>query len=115
MGTLGILKSANLGARFLLELCILAALAYWGFQVPAAVPLRVALGIAAPLLAAVVWGCFGAPKAPYALHGLALLALEVVVFGCAALALALADRPWLALAFAVVFLVNRALLAVWDQ
>ena len=51
------MKELNLGVRFLLELCLLAALAYAGLQV------SVVLAVAAPLAAAVVWGLFVSPKA----------------------------------------------------
>lgn len=55
------LKSANLLVRFLLELCALVALAYWGFHTEGALAIRLGLGIVAPLLAALVWGTFVAP------------------------------------------------------
>lgn len=46
------MKAANLGVRFLLELCALTALAVWGWQVSDRVVVSVLLAIAAPLLAA---------------------------------------------------------------
>src|SRR5689334_23481657 len=57
------LHAANLGLRFLLELCMLAALGYWGFQAGDGPVLKIVLGLGAPLLAAVVWGLFIAPRA----------------------------------------------------
>ncbi len=47
--------SANLALRFVLELAALAALAYWGFHTGHSLLGDVALGVGAPLLAAVIW------------------------------------------------------------
>jgi hypothetical protein len=58
------IKLANLALRFLLELCALAALAYWGFKTGESAVAKIGLGIGAPLLAAVLWGTFVAPGAP---------------------------------------------------
>ena len=109
------LKTANLGARFLLELGALAALAYWGFQVGVNLPMRLLLGIGAPLLAAAVWGTFVAPKARAPVSIPARLALEALVFGAAAFALAAAGRPILAWIFAGVVVINEVLLRRWGQ
>lgn len=61
------MKAANLAVRFLLELCALAALAVWGWQVPDQIVVSVLLAIAAPLVAATVWGLWVAPKAGHRL------------------------------------------------
>ena len=52
---------ANLTVAFLLELCALAALGYWGLRTASGPATKAALGIGAPLLAAVLWGLFAAP------------------------------------------------------
>ena len=62
-----------------------------------------------------VWGLFVAPKATVAVPGPVHLALEVAVFGLAAVALYAAGQPRLALAFALVVVLNRVLIAVWGQ
>ena len=56
------LRGATLIARFLCELAMLAALAFWGYVVGEG-PWAWLLGVGAPALAAVVWGAFVAPKA----------------------------------------------------
>ena len=56
-----ILKSTNLAVRFLLEFGALGALGYCGFQLDRGPLVKIALGIGAPLLAAVLWGMFVAP------------------------------------------------------
>ena len=65
---MAVVQAINLGLRFVLELCLLAALGYWGFQLEQSWPVRILMGIGAPLLAAVLWGTFVAPKAGHKLH-----------------------------------------------
>ena len=109
------LKSINLAVRFLLELCVLAAVGYWGFKTGSGWFLKILLGIGAPLLIAVIWGMFGAPKANMQFHGFMLLALEVVVFGSGVVALYATKNYSLAWAFAVIIVINRILMFVWGQ
>ncbi|MEO6891644.1 MAG: YrdB family protein, partial [Ktedonobacteraceae bacterium] len=59
---LTILKNVNLTLSFLLELCVLVALGYWGFQIGQGTITKIGLGIGAPVLAVVVWALFGAPR-----------------------------------------------------
>jgi Protein of unknown function (DUF2568) len=42
---LEVIKTANVALRFLLELCILVALGYWGFQTGQGQLAKIALGI----------------------------------------------------------------------
>jgi hypothetical protein len=60
---LELIKGANLLLRFLLELCVLGALGYWGFKTGSVTSTRVVLGVGAPLVAAVVWSTFLSPTA----------------------------------------------------
>jgi hypothetical protein len=109
------LKSVNLGLSFLLELCALAALAYWGFQVGSGPIMVVVLGIGAPLLMALVWGRFAAPASRTRLRMPALLILKLAIFALAAAALAVAGQPVLAALFAMVVVINLVLAHVWGQ
>jgi hypothetical protein len=105
------IRLANVALRFLLELCALAALGYWGVKTGASPVAKLGLGIGAPLLTAIVWGMLVAPRAPMPAPWLLRLIVELVVFGIAAAALYSAGRSTLALAF--VF--NRVLMYVWGQ
>ncbi len=61
-----LLRAANAGATFFLELGALAALAAlgsWGFRAGSGPIVATGLGVGAPLLAALLWGAFVAPKA----------------------------------------------------
>jgi hypothetical protein len=108
-------KSANLLVRFLLELCALATLGYWGFAVGESVFVKILLGIGAPLLAAVVWGLFVSPKAAVPLELPLRLVPEALVFGSAVVALFATVHPLLAVALLIVATVNRALILAWGQ
>ena len=108
------MRALNLALRFGLELCMLAALAVWGFSLEDTATSVVA-GIGAPLLAAVVWGVFVSPKAVRRLEDPWRLVLELVLFAAAAVALAAAGHAVLATAFALAVLANEALLLVWRQ
>jgi hypothetical protein len=110
-----VIKGANLALRFLLELCALVALGYWGFKTGSGEITKLALGIGVPLVAAVVWGVFVAPRAPVALPGFMVLLLQVFVFGSAAAGLAATGHRALALGFAVVVVINAILMYVWGQ
>ena len=109
------IKAGNLAVAFLLELCLLAALGYWGFHTGSGPLGKTALGIGVPLLVAVVWGLFLAPKAAIAVPVQARVVLKIALFGLAIVALAIAGRPTLAWAFAVIAVLNGALLYAWRQ
>jgi len=103
-------KAASLTLQFLLELGVLAALGYWGFTAVDGSIARIALGVGGPLLAVAAWAAFGSPKARWHLVGVWRLVLQLLFFGSAALALAAAGHPVLAVVFAVVTACNIALL-----
>lgn len=109
----GAAQAANLALRFLLELAALAALGYWGFHTGHSALANVALGLGAPLIAAVVWGVFAAPRSDRRLHGPALVAVQLAVLGAGVVALAGAGRPVLAAVFAALVVLNAVLLQVW--
>jgi Protein of unknown function (DUF2568) len=119
---LAVLKGLNLGVAFLLELAALAAFGYWGAQAGGGTLGKIALAVGAPLLVAVVWGLFLAPRAvlqaPSGGPRLSLpwrLLMKVGVFGTAAVALYAAGQPGLAVAFALLVAANLILAHVWGQ
>ncbi len=112
---LTVIQSANLAAAFLLELCALAALGYWGFQTGESTLVKIILGIGAPLLLIVVWGKFLAPKSSTRLRDPALTLVKLLILGVAAAALASAGQPGLALIFALAVVINLALAYIWKQ
>jgi Protein of unknown function (DUF2568) len=106
-------KEANLALRFGLELCLLAALAAWGFGLGGVT--GVAVGLAAPVAAAALWGLVIAPKAPNRLADPWRLLVELVLFGLAVAALAAAGYVNLAAVLAVAVVVSETLGVVWRQ
>lgn len=110
-----VIKSANLALRFLLELGVLGALGYWGFQTGNGTLMKWISGLGAPILAAVVWGTFVAPKATVELSAPLHLLVELAVFGLATLSLYRAGQTNLAAAFGLVYVINRILMTIWGQ
>lgn len=103
---------ANELFALVVELAALVAFCFWGFVVGPDTGLKIVLGIGTPVLAAVVWGLFAAPRARVRLPLAGVLAVKAVVFGAAAVALWAAGQPVLAVVFAVVAAGNTALAAV---
>ncbi len=106
---------ANLALAFLLELAALVALGYWGFRTGDTVLAKWLLGLGAPLLAALVWGLFVAPKAARRASLPVRLALKALIFGGASLGLAAAGWPALGLILFLAAAINQALLLAWRQ
>ena len=109
------LKAANLALRFILEVCALVALGYWGFHTGTSEALRWVLGIGAPLLAAVVWGLFIAPRRRFDVPLAVWILLQVLIFGAAIAALFASDQPTLAVVFGVLLVINAGLMMLWHQ
>jgi hypothetical protein len=109
------IKSANLALRFVLELCALAALGYWGCRTGQGLIRKIGLGVGAPLLAALIWGILLAPASSMRVHGAIHLVLQVVIFGLAVAALAAAGRPTLAWMLGIAVVINGVLMYVWRQ
>ena len=63
------MKTANLALRFFLEIGALVALGYRGFHAGSNDAVHWILGIGAPLVAAVVWGLFVAPRRRFEVSG----------------------------------------------
>jgi hypothetical protein len=108
-------KVANLALRFFLEVAALVALSYWGFQAGSSDVAHWVLGIGAPLLAAVVWGLFIAPRARYRVSDPVWIALQVVILGAATVALLAAGKTSPAIVFVALLIVNAVLMIVWGQ
>lgn len=109
------LKMLNLAVRFLLELCMYAAVGYWGFKTQSSWVLKILFGIGLPVLMAVLWGTFLSPKATRPLSGASFLTLELILFSMGAIALFASDKPTLGWIYIIVLIVNKILLTVWKQ
>jgi hypothetical protein len=83
-----------------------------GFTRPVSQSASMALGLGAPLVAAVVWGAFAAPRASFSLPLAGVLAVRALVFGAAAAALASVGHRTLALWFVGVVILDTAVVTL---
>jgi hypothetical protein len=110
-----VLKGLNLLVRFLLELCMLAAVGYWGFKTHSDWAMKIIFGIGLPILIAVLWGLFIAPRATYPLTGISYLVVELILLGSGALALFASGKPALGWVYTIIVVANKVLLVLWKQ
>jgi hypothetical protein len=104
--------AVNESLALIIELAMLAALAWWGATVHGAIATRVLLAVAAPLAAGVVWGLFAAPRARIRMPVLGVLAVKAVVFGLTALAAYAAGLQVVAVVVGVLAFLSACLAAV---
>ena len=95
-------QSILLTVRFLTELALIVVLALVGVFANLPLAGRIIIGVAAPVLAMVIWGLWIAPRARRRLTDPLRLAAELVLFAVAAAALAVAGGMLIAVVFAVV-------------
>ncbi|MER6925906.1 YrdB family protein [Streptomyces spiralis] len=105
--------AANEALAFLLELAALGFLSWWGFGAGHQGALRILLGVGTPLLAAVVWALFAAPRARLRPRLPLVLVVKALVFGAGAAALYGAGHPVAAGAVAVVTVANTAVAEIF--
>jgi len=108
-------KYLNLAIAFLLELCMLAAYSYWAFHINGSLLFRILLAVGLPVAVAVFWGFFLAPKANITLPVPLYVSLKTILFGASIVLLYLSGRPSLAIIFAIVLIVNSAILYYMKQ
>jgi hypothetical protein len=104
-----ILKTLNLVVRFLLELCMLAAVGYWGFKTSSGWGLKIVLGIGLPIIVAFGWWL------AWKLSGIPHLALELTLLGSGAVALFASNKSALGWVYIVSLVINKTLLVAWRQ
>ena len=109
------LKGINLGVRFLLEMCMLASVSYWGFKTHSNWPMKILLGVGLPILIAVIWGWLMAPKSIHRLSGIPFTIMDFILLGSGAVALYASGQVTLAWVYAVLLVVSEILRLVWIQ
>jgi hypothetical protein len=112
---MNILKTLNLLVRFLVELCMLAAVGYWGFKTQSVWGMKIVLAIGLPILIAVIWGLFVAPKAVYPLRGISHMMLSLTLLGSGAAALFTSGQANWGWVYVILLFANQILLIVWKQ
>lgn len=110
-----ILKANHFALRFLLKISVLISLGYWGYTTGKGMLSCLFLSMGIPLLVMIIWGTFGSPAAAYKFGTIDRLFLEVVIFGCATIALFFASKSSIAVIFIVILLINKILLLLFRQ
>jgi hypothetical protein len=105
----GTLRALNLGARFLLELCAVAAAAEWGWHTGGGGFAGALLGLLGGGAVVVVWGAVIAPRAKRRLPDPQRLAVELMLFVLVGAGLAATGHTGLGVALAIVGCANAAL------
>jgi Protein of unknown function (DUF2568) len=103
------LRWSNLLLAFVLEMGALAALSYTGAQLGGGAVATTALAIALPLVAAVLWGVFAAPRSVKHIPA-AKVAVKSAVFGLATIGLFANGHTGLAVTFASLIVLNTVAL-----
>ena len=98
--------------RFGLEMAGVAALAVWGWTAGSSGPVRFVLAIGAPLALVIVWGLLVAPNADSPLGPSVRIVVGSMLLLGAATALWLSGHERAAITFAVLNVVNTALMFV---
>jgi hypothetical protein len=104
-----VLKALNLLVRFLLELCLLAAVGYWGFRTGSGWAMKIMLAVGLPTLIAILWWL------AWKLNGMPRLALELSLLGSGAAALFASNRPDLGWIYTTIAVINKVLMVIWKQ
>lgn len=103
---MGALKSINLTISFLLELALVAAVAYWGFGLPMPLLGRVLVGLALPAAVIALWAVFLAPRSARRVPELWKPVAALVLFLGGAALLVSAGQVLLGTVFGVVAVLN---------
>ena len=103
-----------LTVRFLCELGMLVALAYWGFAVVDGA-LAWVLGLGAPTLAAAIWATFVSPKARRPVSLPVRVSVEIDLFVLSTLALWFSGAPAAAIVLGVLGIATSALNATSER
>ncbi len=108
------LQGFNLGLRAIMELSIVLAFAYWGYQTGTSTATKILLGIGAPVVGFGFWGVIDFHQAGRLSEPLRLIE-ELVISGLAALALYAAGQHALGIALALLSLVYHTLMVASGQ
>lgn len=105
-----IVQYAVMALFFFLELATLAALMYWGFHMDKEILMKTVLGIGTPILVAIIWGTFIAPKASIPVAVPLRIFLQLIIFDSAVAALYFSEKSMLAIIFGIVVLIEMTLM-----
>jgi hypothetical protein len=94
---------------------MLAAIGYWGFTTHSGWTMKLLFGIGLPVLIALIWGVFMAPRSTRRLRGIPFTVMDILLLGSGAVALYASGQVNLAWIYAVVLIISEILRLVWKQ
>lgn len=100
---------------FLLEICILVVLAYWGFHNSAGILAKCLFGIGTPLLVATLWGIFAAPRSNRRLTLVNRIIFALLLFLTSGLLLYQTGQTTYAIVFMIAAVVSQILVFVFEE
>jgi len=103
-------RLGNLALRFLLELAALTAFGVWGWQTSERTMVKVVFAIGTPVLGAMIWGLFVAPRRRIRGRPVVRWTIEAVFFVLAAAALWTSGYPLLGAVLLTIYGLNRLML-----
>lgn len=92
---------------FSVEVAMLILLGHWGYHLFDNMVMKITFAILAPLIAAILWGIFAAPKSKSRLKQPQLLVFKLVMFVGTAVLLYWADHIYIAALFVFFALLNQ--------
>ena len=91
-----------------MELAVLLFIGYWGFTIDGNMLGKGLAGIGVPLVIAVLWSAFVAPKATYSISALGKIAIEAAIFLLGIYAVYACFGKMAALLLAIMMVVNSS-------
>ena len=104
-----VIQYAIISIFFLLEIAMLVSFMYWGFHLDNRLLIKILLGIGTPIVVAIIWGVFIAPKASIPVTVPIRVFLQIILFGSAAVALYFSEKGTLAIIFGTIVLIENDL------
>lgn len=111
---MGNLKLLNKGIMFLLEICMLLSLSYWGFHNHSSIASYL-YGIGLPVLAALLWGILAAPKSKNRLRMPYRVFFSIGMFWISGILLYETGLTLYAIVFMIVAFVSGTLAYVFER
>ena len=112
---MSLIKSINLLITFLLELCLLVAYGYFGFNIGNNKIVNIVLAIALPAIVALMWGLYLAPKSYKDIPNNIKQIGKGILFLIAFIGLFLLKQERIDIIFLIIYIINMILLIVWKQ
>ena len=109
-----VFQYAIISIFFLLELAMLGSFMYWCFHLNNGWLIKILFGIGTPLIVAIIWGVFIAPKASILVSVPIRILLQTILFGSAAVALYFSEKGTLAIIFGTIVLIEVILMYLLD-